>query len=224
MATVEAVLPQMDLTTAAIALHDQLLVANAIAAVATVIANRPRSASSASSELSSVASSTATPPAKRRKGQSTPTTSIDEPRPNAKRAAGKRGGRAVQSEYDVKDRKDYLDAGLYAPARGNSQPGRAARAKLAKSTSGRLIKTIAEIAGNFRMDLPQQAGLASMDQEREFSLPYDVLNDFDLSRLPDTVEGTVFRSDALDRLGVDEQPTNYRTIKNSELVETYIAK
>lgn len=119
----------------------------------------------------------------------------------------------VQSEYDVKDRKEYLDAGLYAPIRGNSQPGRQARAKQAKS--GRLVRTVAEIAANFRMDLPLHHGLAVMEQKRDFRLPYDVLNDFDLSKLPDTVEGTAFRSDALDRVGQHEDPTNYRPIKTS---------
>lgn len=222
MALVAAVAPPVDLTASAIALHQQSLAADAVAVAAAAvtaaaIAVRPRATSDASSALSSVASSSASPPAKRWKGQSTPPTSIDEPRPS-KRAAGRRGGRAIQSEYDVKDRKEYLDAGLYAPTRGNSQPGRAARVKQAKANTGRLLKTVAEIAANFRMELPQQDGLTVMQEQRDFRLPCDILNDFDLSRLPDTVEGTAYRSDALDRLGQDEWPTTYRTIKQSESI------
>jgi hypothetical protein len=207
----------MALTSTAIALHERLLIAED--AVAPTLVGRPRSASSASSALSSLASSdsedsTAPPPTKRRKNQSTPPTSIDEPRPNNKRAPGKRGAKAVQSEYDVKNRKAYLDAGLYASTRGSTQPGRQARAKQVKNA--RLLKTVAEIAASFRMDLPLHHGLAVIEQRRDFRLPYDILNDFDLSKLPDTVEGTAYRSDALDRIGQYENPTTFRPIKTSE--------
>jgi hypothetical protein len=233
---------QMDLTVEAIARHDaeamakicvqatiaagsaSLLLATAVQ-VAPVVRNR--SCSDASSDLSSILSSLEdsdsseddAPAAKRRrKNQSTPPTDIDEPQ--RKRAPGKRGGRSVQREEDVADRKVYLTQGLYSGVAGNNGIVREQRKQVvAKAHKPKPLtwRDKERISNELRLELPLHHGLALLAEKRDFRLPWDILQDFDLSRLPDTVEGLTFRSDALDRIGLDKTPTWYRSIAQSKL-------
>lgn len=203
---------------------------------------RARSMSDASSELSSVLSDTAGSEdddddntgsggaagnKRRRKNRSTPPTSLDEPRAGAgghtprKRTYVKRANRAAaawQAEEEVKDRKEYLHQGLYAPSLNRGVTAREQRkGVMIKQLQPKRLsaKEKAKISDNFKFKLPLHHGATLLEQRRDFRLPWDILQDFDLSRLPDSVEGVAYRSDALDRVGRSKNPTHYREIHQS---------
>ena len=164
---------------------------------------------------------------KNRADGSTPPTSADGSSQQKRKKTGASGLRASQgpgkSEYEVKDRKAYLDAGLYnaavnAASGQKQQPGRLARtASVNRSKPARPSKaTLEAMARTFTWELPLHHGATLLEQHRDFRLPWDILNDFDLSRLPDTVEGVAYRSDALDRMSEWKHPAPYKQIKQSE--------
>lgn len=178
-----------------------------------------------SSDLSSVDSSddedAVARKKRRRRGSTTPPGSQDgeraQKRVKARAAPAKRqrSTRSRQTEEDVPDRKLYLVAGLYSGGQTSvadrSAPRRSSVA-ISKRGSGRSMN---DIAASFVFGLPQSHGLRRIEEDREFALPWDINNDFNLSFLPDTVDGIKFRSDALDRLGADMQHPPYQYLKQS---------
>lgn len=132
-------------------------------------------------------------------------------------------------EEDVVDRKEYLQVGLYAAVqptqpsssrlqkRQQQDKRKKAAASCSTTKQGKLsAKTIETISNSFTWGLPLHYGATLLEQKRIFRLPWDILNDFDLSRLPATPEGIAFRSDALDRIGKQKVPTVYKNIAQSE--------
>ena len=213
----------MELTVGAVMLHERLLMKATVASptINTMARVRPRARSDASSALSSLLSSLSSEDEesapivkRRRKNTSNPPILIDEMHPR-KRAPGKRGGKAIQLEADVPDRKEYLFQGLYAPLRQGAGSGRDQRKNSIKPPKAKLFRSRDEISQNFKFDLPLHYGETLLEEQRIFRLPWDVLQDFDLARLPESVEGLAFRSDALDRIGRYKIPTFYRKIPNS---------
>lgn len=172
-----------------------------------------------SSDLSSVASeddSEVQPPLKRRRRNArTPPTSMDEP--TAKRGTIKKTVKAGPTEEDVVDRKTYFEAGLYSGATNSHNNARRVKSQRA-FTSGtqRLSRSIEDIVHDFKLDLPLFYGQTLLEQQRDFRLPWDIINDFDLSYLPETPEGLKYRSDALDRVGRQMKPTFYKHISQSK--------
>lgn len=154
---------------------------------------------------------------RRRKNILTPPTSLDEP--GSKRTHKRKLIREGPSEYDVEDRKEYLEAGLYSGATNSTGTGsRVKMQRRSTSGKGRLSRSLEEIAKDFRLGLPLYHGMSLLQQERDFRLPWDIRNDFDLSCLPETAEGVKYRSDAWDRIGRQKTPTPYKQISQSELV------
>lgn len=173
-----------------------------------------------SSDLSDLSSEDGDSPRKpvkrRRKNMLTPPTSVDEP--NSKRANGRKLIREGPTEYDVEDRKEYFEAGLYSGATNNLGKN-AGRAKMQRRITAkgavRLSRPLEEVVENFKFGLPLFHGLTLLQQERDFRLPWDIRNDFDLSCLPETAEGLTFRSDAWDRVGRQKKPAPYKQISQS---------
>jgi len=180
---------------------------------------------------------------RRASGGSTPPTSVDDddaaPPLASKKvkmpASYRHGKQALVDrsklpfpEEDVQDRKEYLQVGLYALVQPKSSQTSSSRVqkrqKTAASTStskpAKLsAKTVEHISSTFTWGLPLHYGATILEQQRTFRLPWDVLSDFDLSRLPDTPEGVAFRSDALDRIGKQKVPTFYKNISQNKYTE-----
>lgn len=231
----------MQLTASAVAAHNVIhngLAASAIATLGGSILARQSEAQEAiqknmkedddaSSVLSSVSSSDLSSldseeddnvkrPTKRRcKNVGTPETSVDER--TTKGAGRKMIIKEGQSAFDVVDRKEYFESGLYSGAT-NSSSGKTRVKRTAKSI-GRLSRPLEEIVQNFTFGLPLHHGKTLLEQGRDFRLPWDILNDFDLAYLPETPEGLRYRSDALDRVGRQMKPTAYKHISQSEHIE-----
>lgn len=186
-----------------------------------------------SSDLSSILSSEDEAPTRKRqrvKGSNTPPTSVDDDEDDEivqqrlarkARAAALRIQREMeeiaQAEQDVPDRKLYLLAGLYASS--NNARGVQSRRKTNKHTAkrGNAVNTD-ELAETFKFELPMHHGTTILNEERNFRLPWDIQNDFDLSTLPVTVDGLKFRSDALDRISRQKQPPPFKHIAQSTSV------
>lgn len=150
----------------------------------------------------------------------------------------RRGGRPFELEEDVEDRKVYLTCGLYAPSAHlhNAKPaaivnekalGRARRQvtgkdSLTASRNGpqKGKKKASVLTGarreaaerNFSFGLPIHHGETLLAKQRDFKLPWDILNDFDLGRVPETEEGAQYRAATLDRIGQYKEPGSYKTI------------
>ena len=240
---VEAKSCSLEMTASTFSAAGSTIVSSAPTLESSQASSRPRSAScasDASSALSALSSDTEADEAaaaevvksapkqrKKRADGSTPPTSADGSSQQKRKKLGASGLRASQgpgkSEYEVKDRKAYLDAGLYnaavnAASGQKQQPGRLARtASVNRSKPARPSKaTLEAMARTFTWELPLHHGATLLEQSRDFRLPWDILNDFDLSRLPDTVEGVAYRSDALDRMSEWKHPAPYKQIKQSE--------
>lgn len=167
------------------------------------------------SDLDSEEDTLRRPLKRRRKNMLTPPTSVDEP--TSKRVYGRKAIREGPSEYDVEDRKEFFEAGLYSGATNtmnNNGRVKMQRRSAAKGT-GRLLRPIEEIVKDFKLGLPLFHGLKLLEEKREFRLPWDIRNDFDLSCLPESAEGLKFRSDAWDRVGRQKKPAPYKQISQS---------
>jgi hypothetical protein len=145
---------------------------------------------------------------RRRRNRSTPPSSVGE---YTKRRKAVKSG---PTEYDVPDRKTYFEAGLYSGATNNAG-GTRGRVKRTAKIADKLSKPREEVIQSFKFNLPMFHGMTILGQNRDFRLPWDILNDFDLSRLPDTPEGLIFRSSALDRFGRQKKPPAYKHISQS---------
>lgn len=171
-----------------------------------------------SSDLSSLSSDEDAKPARkrRRKVYSTPGTSIDEP--SRKSSNMQLSFKPSMCDYDTVDRKDYLRAGLYSGATNSMSGTGRVKSQQKVDAKGRiqLSRPIDEITRTFKFGIPLFHGESLLGQHRTFRLPWDILSDFDLSRLPETPEALRHRSDALDRVGTQMKPTSYKSISQSE--------